>query len=175
MRSPRILARPWRAPLTPAISPRAPAASRLLTVTPCPPESAPWGQFRRIPPRVRGTAGAPVERGEPSAAPGGRENPVSGAAPAAWRGEVRPRAKPRTEAGQEWDRAAARAVLEARGEAFVLGRFEALAARQRSASGSAGTLGEALRELQALGIRPSARFYALALEVGWRFSPGVGR
>ncbi|SPN99681.1 uncharacterized protein DNG_02532 [Cephalotrichum gorgonifer] len=62
-----------------------------------------------------------------------------------------------------WDREAAKALIESHGPAFVLSRFEALAERQCRIDGSAGTLGEALREMRALGLTPTPAFYGTAL------------
>lgn len=188
MRSPRIFARPWRLLRDPRLSrAQAPRASSTAAA------SASWGRGAGIPQRpprrprpvvpqvetpswAEETARAAVPP-RPEILPRTEEPaPADGNPPAtttSWETlyggrqdeDPAPEYFSREEPEVRWDRDTALAVLEFRGAEFVVSRFEALAARQCRADGSAGTLGVALREMGALGLKPTPAFYGAALAV----------
>lgn len=190
MRSPRILARPWRLLSDPSRlrAPRtqAPRASSTAAA------SASWGQRTGIPQRPPRRPRPVVPQGEapswaeetprasipprPEILPRPEAPTAAEEAPAAttsWEAiygarqdeDLAPEDFSRDEPEVRWDRDTALAILEFRGPEFVVSRFEALAARQCRAGGSAGTLGVALREMGALGLKPTPAFYGAALAV----------
>lgn len=190
MRSPRILARPWRLLREPRPlgAPRAPNPRTSSTAA----ASASWGRRTGIPERPprRPQPVVPQEGASwaeertravipprPEILPRTEDPSLAEEAPAttttSWEAlygasqdeDPVPEDYSREEPEVRWDRNTALAVLEFRGPEFVVSRFEALAARQCRAGGSAGTLGVALREMKALGLKPTPAFYGSALAV----------
>ena len=178
MRSPRILARPWRHLHTRSRPPQRRDPPRVRPSFSAP---IPWREGVAVPPRTT-ASGANVLDGQleddarkfwtvgsripdrrprkPIRAEGRDRVPKTGPRPGEATTENAASATP-----EPWDQEKAVAMLEFHGPTFMHERFEELAVRQCRPEGSAATLWAALKEIWRLGLKPRPAFYTAVLAV----------